>query len=327
MGPYVRWSLFVFVVQRRPRCNTLGLFRPNRMSQSTLPPPPLPISSLESLKFKATQLHESILALQRTIEYGGVDAMPSWPDVLSKYNVLLSQTLNLSVGLVGSTSATPMAAGAGIGGAIEGNQYTRIALHPNISLTEAALDNDLIPLLRNQQTTEVLRLENDTVRRLGEKMQTRGVAGVLGLASTNSAAPSGPAPSIQPMDKDEEKPTYSQIISELTTIRDAHDARVDRAIRAVTMLRDKYDWKTRVEVEIEEPEELEWDPRSSALNGDVGEADGDGDVDMNEGGTEDGDREGEGAGQSSDEEDAVDAMVVGDGGTPRSVSASTSVGT
>jgi len=74
--------------------------------------------------------------------------MPSWPDVLSKYNVLLSQTLNLSVGLVGSTSATPMAAGAGIGGAIEGNQYTRIALHPNISLTEAALDNDLIPLLR-----------------------------------------------------------------------------------------------------------------------------------------------------------------------------------
>jgi len=124
MGPYVRWSLFVFVVQRRPRCNTLGLFRPNRMSQSTLPPPPLPISSLESLKFKATQLHESILALQRTIEYGGVDAMPSWPDVLSKYNVLLSQTLNLSVGLVGSTSATPMAAGAGIGGAIEGNQYT-----------------------------------------------------------------------------------------------------------------------------------------------------------------------------------------------------------
>jgi len=297
------------------------------MSQSTLPPPPLPISSLESLKFKATQLHESILALQRTIEYGGVDAMPSWPDVLSKYNVLLSQTLNLSVGLVGSTSATPMAAGAGIGGAIEGNQYTRIALHPNISLTEAALDNDLIPLLRNQQTTEVLRLENDTVRRLGEKMQTRGVAGVLGLASTNSAAPSGPAPSIQPMDKDEEKPTYSQIISELTTIRDAHDARVDRAIRAVTMLRDKYDWKTRVEVEIEEPEELEWDPRSSALNGDVGEADGDGDVDMNEGGTEDGDREGEGAGQSSDEEDAVDAMVVGDGGTPRSVSASTSVGT
>jgi hypothetical protein len=305
----------------------------NRMSQPTLPPPPLPISSLESLKFKATQLHESILALQRTIEYGGVDAMPSWPDVLSKYNVLLSQTLNLSVGLVGSTSATPMAAGAGIGGAIEGNQYTRIALHPNISLTEAALDNDLIPLLRNQQTTEVLRLENDTVRRLGEKMQTRGVAGVLGLASTNSAAhasTSGPAPSIQPMDKDEEKPTYSQIISELTTIRDAHDARVDRAIRAVTMLRDKYDWKTRVEVEIEEPEELEWDPRSSALsnlNGDVGEADGDGDVDMNEGGTEDGDREGEGAGQSSDEEDAVDAMVVGDGGTPRSVSASTSVGT
>jgi hypothetical protein len=275
------------------------------------------------LKFKATQLHESILALQRTIEYGGVDAMPSWPDVLSKYNVLLSQSLNLSVGLVGATSSGAGTAGV-VGGGNTGNQFARIALHPNVSLSDTVLDNDLIPLLRNQQTTEVLRLENDTVRRLGEKMQTRGVAGVLGLGPTDSAVSSK-----QPQDKDAEKPTYPQILSELTSIKDAHDARVDRAIRAVTMLRDKYDWKTRVEVEVEEPEELEWDPRRTVFpntNGDVEEADGDGDVDMNGEGTEDGDGEAEG-GQSSDDEDAVDAMVVGEGdGTPRSLSASTSTG-
>jgi hypothetical protein len=95
------------------------------------------------------------------------------------------------------------------------------------------------------------------------------------------------------------------------------------------MLRDKYDWKTRVEVEVEEPEELEWDPRRGMFPNSNGDVEG-ADVDMNGGGTEDGDGDGEGEvddGQSSDEEDAVDAMVVGDGGvTPRSVSASTSAG-
>lgn len=231
--------------------------------------------------------------------------MPSWPDILSKYNVLLSQTLNLSVGLVGTTSGS---GSAGIGGGSGGNQFTRIALHPSTSLTDAALDNDLIPLLRNQQTTEVLRLENDTVRRLGEKMQTRGVAGVLGLDKET--------------EKESERPTYTQVLDELTVIRDAHDSRVDRAIKAVIMLRDDEakNWKMRVAVEVEEPEELEWDPRRG-----VSSLEGDGDADME--GDGDGSEEGD-AGQSSDEEDAVDAMVVGEeGGTPGSVPGSVGIRT
>ena len=40
-------------------------------------------------------------------------------------------------------------------------------------------------------------------------------------------------------------------------MRDEHDRRADRAIRAVNLLRDKYDWKGRVEVAEEEPEEWE----------------------------------------------------------------------
>lgn len=256
--------------------------------------------------------------------------MPSWPDILSKYNVLLSQTLNLSVGLVGATSHSGVS-GTGIGGVSEGNQFSRIALHPNVPMADSALDNDLIPLLRNQQTTEVLRLENETARRLGDRMQTHGVAGVLGLDSVNSTAPtSAGVPAIPPIDT--EKPTYPQVLAELTAIRDAHDARIDRAIRAVTMLRDKYDWKTRVEVEVEEPEELEWDPRNVAFpNSNRGVEEADGDLEMN--GDEDGDIDGEGeveaeGGQSSDEEDAVDAMVVGNGDvSPRSISASPPAGT
>lgn len=123
-------------------------------------------------------------------------------------------------------------------------------------MTEQELDTEAAPLLRNQQTLDVLKLENETVRRLAEHMSTRGSLGVLGApppAPTNGftygihAAP--------------KKPEYEDVLRECTEIRNAHDQRVDRAVRAVTMLRDKFDWKQRVEVEVEEPEELEWDPR------------------------------------------------------------------
>jgi hypothetical protein len=71
------------------------------------------------------------------------------------------------------------------------------------------------------------------------------------------------------------------------------------------MLRDKFEWKQRVEVEVEEPEELEWDPRhrmqpvdiDNNLNGGTTgddmegdhDEDGDGDVGMEspEGGSSD----------------------------------------
>lgn len=37
-----------------------------------------------------------------------------------------------------------------------------------------ALDNELIPLLKTQQTTEVLRVENEIVRMLAERIVMRG---------------------------------------------------------------------------------------------------------------------------------------------------------
>ena len=62
------------------------------------------------------------------------------------------------------------------------NIFERIALHPGTSsMTDAQLDGEAIPLLRNQQTTEVLRTENETVRRLTEHMSTRGSLGNLNM--------------------------------------------------------------------------------------------------------------------------------------------------
>jgi hypothetical protein len=217
----------------------------------TLAPAALPRAQLESLKFKASQIIESINMLAWTIKNGDMAAMPPWPDILSKYNILLSQTLNFSTALL----QTQTVRAAYIGGpTTQHNIFERVAIHPQSGMTEAELDKEVAPLLRNQQTLDVLKQETETVRRLAEHMSTRGSLGVLGAPPP--AAANGFGHFHQPR-----KPEYEDVLKESAEIRDAHDRRVERAVRAVTMLREKFDWKQRVAVEIEEPEELDWDPR------------------------------------------------------------------
>jgi hypothetical protein len=252
----------------------------------------LPIAQLELLKFKANQIIESIQTLQRTIDVGGQNAMPAWPDILSKYNVILSQTHSFSQSLSSPQTQSQIGqAQARLGSSV----YEKIALHPSIGMTDAQLDNDLIPLLRNQQTTDVLNMETATVRRLAECMATRGAIATNSVQTNHPPATSG-------------RVTHEDVLHECEEIRSAHDHRVERAVRAVMMLKDKFEWKQRVEVEVEEPEELEWDPRMehedvqmtnekemtvTPDNGELGE------------------------GQSSDEEDIVEGELTGnDAPTP-----------
>ncbi|KAN0082618.1 hypothetical protein V8E55_008413 [Tylopilus felleus] len=237
---------------------------------------PLPVGQLESLRFKANQIIESIQSLQRTIDAGGLQLMPPWPDILSKYNVILSQTHSFYSSL--STQQS----------------YENIALHPSLHMTDQQLDNDLIPLLRNQQTTDVLRMENASVRRLAECMTTRGAITTNTLDAQNNPPPSGFGMGLR------QRVTYDDVLRECAEIRDAHDRRVDRAVRAVLMLKDKFDWKQRVEVEEPEPEELEWDPRARQQSGHVGAQDAPEIADIE--------------GQSSDEEEVVEGELAGDDG-------------
>ncbi|KAI6044561.1 hypothetical protein EDC04DRAFT_2510947, partial [Pisolithus marmoratus] len=207
-------------------------------------PNSLPISQLESLRFKANQIIESIQTLQRTIEVGGQNVMPPWPDILSKYNLILSQTHSFYSSLTSSLSQTQAK-----------SPYEKIALHPSVGMTDAQFDNEIIPLLRNQQTTDVLQQENATVRRLAECMVTRGALAISGVQNQSSqAAPSSGIARTQ-------RVTNEDVLRECAEIREAHDHRTERAVRAVLMLRDKYEWKQRLTVEMEEPEELQWDPR------------------------------------------------------------------
>jgi hypothetical protein len=262
----------------------------------------LPITQLESLKFKANQIIESIQSLQRTIESGGQNVMPAWPDILSKYNIILSQSHSFSNSLIAPVALGARLNGAGVGtsASASSNSYEKIALHPIVPMTDTQLDNNVIPLLRNQQTTDVLRSENDTVRRLSEHMATRGSLGVLG-ASSDYTVPA-PAHGVGIGGAAKRRPEYEDVLQECEQIRREHDMRIERAVRAVTMLRDKFDWKLRLEVEIEEPEELEWDPRVAMGPPDGEDDDGDGDEDV---GME---SEGDG-GQSSDEDEVVGELV------------------
>ena len=275
-----------------------------------LPTAPLPISQLESLKFKANQIIDSIIVLQRTIDAGGhPSAMHAWPDILSKYNVLLSQTHNFSNALVQPFPTSSLSSKAPAQ-----NIFERIALHPRTAMTDPQLDAEAIPLLRNQQTTEVLRAENDTVRRLSEHMSTRGSLGVLGIVSPPSHLNGFGVP---------RKPEYEDVLNECAEIRGAHDRRVERAVRAVIMLREKFDWKQRVEVEVEEPEELDWDPRLARKiqggNEEVGDAAVMGatrlDVAMGSG-SEDEDDEDKIGSSDEDEVNVEGVLVNGDASTP-----------
>ena len=270
----------------------------------------LPLSQLDSLKFKANQIIESIVSLQRTIDGGGLPAIPPWPDILSKYNIILSQTHNFSNTLLaqhltvgqGSSISSASTSGPGIGTS-RTNAFERIALHPCVSLSDAQLDNDVIPLLRNQQTTDVLRLENDSVRRLADRMTTRGSLGVLGAPTTTTSSVGAsvrPLHDPTPTTTQRGKVEYDDVLRECAQIRDEHDKRVERAVRAVAMLRDKFDWKQRVEVEVEEPEELEWDPRIAERQGEEEEEEHGIDVDVEGEGEPGADSPG---GQSSDEDD------------------------
>jgi len=222
----------------------------------------MPNPQLQSLKFKADQIVESIKALHQTIELGHQPFMVPWPDILSKYNLLLSQTHTLSNSLMGTNPN-------------ESSPYRKLELHPGYAIPEAHYDTEVVPFLRTQQTMDVLKMENDTVRRISEHMATRGSLAVLGGALPSSHV-TGSSHS--------RKPEYEDVLRECTEIREAHDRRVDRAVRAVALLKERADWKERVEVAVEEPEELTWDPRGNSPNEEEQEDEEDEDEDSEGGG-------------------------------------------
>ncbi|KAH9933576.1 uncharacterized protein BXZ73DRAFT_77202 [Epithele typhae] len=154
---------------------------------------------------------------------GGVAIMPPWPEILSKYNILLSQSHSLSMTLAAAHQASTAA---------QGNPYERIALAPHGPLSDAQVDGDFIHHLRMQPTVDVLRAENNAVRHLAGNMDTKGSLGAG------------------------------------RSTRTCEEMRVERGTRVVELMRERYDWKSRVEMDQEEPED--WEPGFGGGGGEVG---------------------------------------------------------
>ena len=217
------------------------------LPQSVLPPnlggPPPDVASLESIKIRVTQLIDSIQTLAWQLD--ALHPPPPWPDLLAKYAVVMAQTHNLSRAL----ASNAVLAGT--------------ALHPRAPLPDASLDGALIPLLRNQQTTDVLRAESASVRRLGAALKLP--ATTTTTDDEGAGAGAGPGAEAPP----------NVVLAAVSEVVLAHDARAERAQRAVAMLREKYDWRVRVAVE---PDEVwgddDGDDDGIGGGGHVGDADG-----------------------------------------------------
>ncbi|KAL1753093.1 hypothetical protein FB107DRAFT_218546 [Schizophyllum commune] len=233
-------------------------------SNSSQPASALPLSQLEGLRHRAEQIIESIQVLGGAIELGNAPAMYPWPDLLARYNLLLSQTLNFSNSLA---AAVPQPPGQRPVDPSERERiFEKLALHPKKALDDAQFHTVVAPLIRHNQTYDILRKESATVAGLCEHLETRGSVGVLGgptggqvrlhILSSTSLTHSTQAPT--------RKPTYSDVLAECADIRDAHERRVERGRLVVAQIlekTDRYEWKERVAVEEEEPEELGFDPR------------------------------------------------------------------
>ncbi|KAG2004529.1 hypothetical protein CC2G_003081 [Coprinopsis cinerea AmutBmut pab1-1] len=294
-----------------------GLTRaPEAPGPDVLLPQPLPISQLESLRFKANQIIESINTLAFTLSGGMNPAyMPAWPEILSKYNIILSQYTNFSNALLNPYPAAANRAQTTTNEGPPENIYQKIVVHPNIGMLDMQFDTEIGPLLRNQQTLDVLKQENDTVRRLSEHMTTRGMLGVLGITSEGTAEPAVPAASYRPLHLNgfgglgvppPRKPEYEDVLAECAEIRNAHDQRVERAVRAVSMLRDQFEFKQRVEAMHEETDEF-WGPSMGR-----GPNDEDEDMDSDEGDDhDDGDEEHEDKGSDDEDEDNIQGELMG----------------
>lgn len=231
--------------------------------------PQLPVGQLESLKFKINQILESMNQLRWTLHMAmEQNTVPSWPEILSKYNILLSQTHSLSSSLVAPIQTRQSA------GTTVPNPYEQLVVHPKSSNVG---DGKVLDLLRTLPSLGVYEMENESVRRLSGHMSTRGSVGVLSPVKNAPATRFGAS-----ANKPEKKPEYEDVLAECQDMQHAHDRRVERAVRAIALLNAKYEWKQRVQVEVEEPEELDWDPRFAQggnMDVDSDESSDDGDED------------------------------------------------
>jgi len=158
--------------------------------------------------------------------------MTSWPDILAKYNNLLAQTHSLSESLSGKHIPPPPRKPGELPRP-RVNQFEMIALHPLISLNELQT-NMTVNLLKTQPLPEVMSRADESIAQFAEKRKDGA--------------------------------DDFDIIKEMQQIREGHDAKVDRALKSVMGLKDKYDWKMRMAFDEPEDETMEGQEQETEEN-------------------------------------------------------------
>ncbi|CAE7182267.1 unnamed protein product [Rhizoctonia solani] len=170
----------------------------------------LPHAQIENLRYKVMQIMESINGLLVTLNTPGMQ-LAAWPDLMTKYNVLLSKTHTLAASL--STPPTRK-------GTIGFRQIvpTPFAVNPDATPEPTGLDPQLDAMLEalldGRRSISVTKTDVSNVARLH-------------LPGTGESA-------------------LDVTLSRLEQVQKAHDARCARGVEAVRQLKDKYDWKSRL---------------------------------------------------------------------------------
>lgn len=218
--------------------------------QMNFNPSSLPLPHLVSLRSKLSQIIDSLNSLTLLIAGNDINAMgmASWPDILAKYNNLLTQSHTLITTLSGAHLPQP-ARRPGEARRERTNPYEGIVLHPfnlvvpdpagGTAVVDEAQQGMLENLLRTDPHPEVIKRWDASIRRFVERRKGGDVTLRDGTGAGGLALLSGIDPTREAQD----------IVKEMTSVREGHDARIERAMRVVEELRDKWDWKMRVGTE------------------------------------------------------------------------------
>ncbi|KAF8603593.1 hypothetical protein BDV93DRAFT_556290 [Ceratobasidium sp. AG-I] len=241
----------------------------------------LPQAQLENLRYKITQITESITGLIVTLNTqqgnGVAGGLAAWPELMTKYNVLLSKTHSLAASLgaaptrKGQTSlkaiaphpyvtdgpkppvaptAAPAVPGQAAATPVGGPGQPQPAPATAVPTLDPHLDVMLEVLLDGRRAPAVLRADIANSARLRLPQENGGMpgfglgqGGMIGGGSSTGLA-GGIFGGIR-----EGVMTAEELRAEearLDEVRRAHDARCARGVEAVRQLKDKYDWKSRL---------------------------------------------------------------------------------
>ena len=248
----------------------------------------LPVPQLKNIKNHLEQLHHRIFELQASVLANGSREATPWsvnlvvyyaslicfcrPELLTKYNLILQQTVlifeQLNTRFVPPGLPPHLAAALASTAADEwprppSNSLPNILVHPTKIIPPGDSENALMYMLGLRRSPEQLEKDVKTVERFEKEREIK--AGTFldqkqnAMSGKVSIEPVGPHHIIPAnmRNKAGPGPPPQEILRDMNAHRKEWDARAERALRAVQMVRDTYHWKARPDFRAQDLEEAE----------------------------------------------------------------------